>query len=207
MNRLLFSTLLALLFLGNKPSQAQKPGLPYNRFTGEITQTKLVETGQSREKTYKAIRCWILKKYPNHREIIKIDEPGPGKIVLQDSDPIAAGRFKSITYKIHIDIKDGSYSCTINNVMTLTPGTNVYRSADQDFSRMGMYGKDIDDIDREISITRNKKQRAKLYQKRQFFKSLLADYDKSHVAMDIQFTRIQNSIFEATNANDSLAAN
>lgn len=207
MKRNLLSTILIVLFLLPQSGHAQKPGLPYNRFTGEITQTKFVQTGQSREKTYNAVKTWITKKFPNHREVIKIDEAGWGRIVFQHHEPIPSQRFKSFSYRVTLDIKDGSYSCTINNVKTLSPGSTVYQSADVDFSNMGTYGQDIDDIDREISITKNKKDLEKLYEERRTLKSFLREYDKSHNVMDVHFTMIQNGIFDATTGGNSLAEN
>ena len=205
MKRNILSTILIVLFLLPRTGSAQKPGLPYNRFTGEITQTKSVETGQSREKTYNAVKTWITKKYPNHREVIKIDEAGWGRIVFQHHEPIPSQRFKSFSYRVTLDIKDGSYSCTINNVKTLIHGSTAYQSADADFSNMGTYGQDIDDIDREISITKNKKELEKLYEERRTLKSFLREYDKSHNVMDVHFTMIQNGIFDATTGGNSLA--
>jgi hypothetical protein len=207
MNQLLYSTFFIGILLFPATGSAQKPGLPYNRFTGEITQTKFVETGQSREKTYNAVKSWITRKYPNHREVIKIDQAGWGKIVFQHHEPIASQRFKSFSYRVTLEIKDGNYTCTINNVKTLSPGSTVYSSADMDFSNMGTFGKDIDDIDREISITKDKKELAKLYEERRTLKSFLSDYDKSHNVMDNHFTMIQNGIFGAVTGSNSLADN
>ncbi|MCE7066946.1 DUF4468 domain-containing protein [Dyadobacter sp. CY326] len=206
MKQFLPSTILSIFLLFAQQSHAQKAGLPYNRFTGEITQTKFVQTGQSREKSYNAIKAWIVKKYPNHRQLIRIDDAGSGQLVLQDTEPISSAKFKSFSYRVNIDIKDGNYTCTINTVKTLSPGADSYVTADQDFSNMGMYGQDIDDIDREISITKDKKELAKLFNERRVLTSFLRDYHKSHYVMDLHFTMIQNGIYQSVAGAGSLAA-
>ena len=206
MKRFLFSTIFIFSLHLITPGFAQKPGLPYNRFTGEITQTKTVQTGQSRDKTFGAIKGWITRTYPNYREVVRAEDMSSGRFVLQDREPIISGQFKSFSYRVTLDVKDGYYTCTINNVKTLSSGSAAYTSADMDFSNMGMYGQDIDDISRQISITKNKKVLAKLYKKRHALKSLLSDYNKSHHKMDLQFSTIQNGILEAVSGTSSLAA-
>ncbi|SKB80265.1 DUF4468 domain-containing protein [Dyadobacter psychrophilus] len=207
MKRFLFSTTLIFSLHLFTPGFAQKPGLPYNRFTGEITQTKTVQTGQSRDKTFSAIKGWITKTYPNYREVVRAEDMSSGHFIIQDREPIVSERFKSFSYRVTIDVKDGNYTCTINNVKTLSPGSATYMSADMDFSNMGMYGQDIDDTSRQISITKNKKVLAKLYKKRRVLKSFLLDYNKSHNKMCLQFNMIQNGILEAVSGVSSLAAN
>jgi hypothetical protein len=140
-----------------------------------------------------------------YQEISESQTSNP-QLVLQDTEPITSARFKSFSYRVIIDIKDGNYTCTINNVRTLSPGAEAYISADQDFSNMGMYGQDIDDIDREISITKDKKALAKLYDERRTLKLFLRDYDKSHCVMDMHFTMIQNGIQQSVTGSGSLAS-
>jgi hypothetical protein len=202
----LLSTLFIVALNLFKPSFAQKSGLPYDRFTGEITQTKSVQTGQSRDKAFSAARAWIRRTYPNYREVIRVEDAGLGRIVFQDQEPIVSESFKSFSYRVQVDIKDGFYNCTINNVKTRNAVSADYTSADADFSNIGMYGKHIDDIGREISITKSKKAKAKLYQQRRNIKSVLQDYHKSHYLMDLQFTMIQNGLREAVLGPGSLAA-
>ncbi|MCF0041283.1 DUF4468 domain-containing protein [Dyadobacter fanqingshengii] len=206
MKRFLFSTTLIFSLHLITPGFAQKPGLPYNRFTGEITQTQVVKTDQSRDKAFSAIKAWISKTYPNYREVVRAEDMSSGRIIIQDREPINSNRFKSFSYRVTIDVKDGHYTCTINNVKTLSLGSAAYASADMDFSNMGMYGQDIDDISRQISITKNKKALAKLYKNRSVLKSLLSDYDKSHYKMSAQFNMIQTGLLEAVSGTSSLAA-
>ncbi|MCF0050517.1 DUF4468 domain-containing protein [Dyadobacter sp. LJ53] len=206
MKRFLFSTTLIFSLLLVAPGFAQKSGLPYNRFTGEITQTKTVQTGQSKDKTFNVIKSWISRTYPNYREVVMAEDISSGRFVIQDHEPIVSERFKFFSYRVTIDVKDGNYSCTINNVRTLSSGSSAYTSADMDFSNIGKYGQHIDDIGWQISITKNKKDLAKLYKKRRALKSHLADYNKSHCKMDQQFTFIQNGLLEAVSGAGSLAA-
>jgi hypothetical protein len=206
MKHSLLSTLLIVLLCFPEPASAQKAGLPYNRFTGEITQTKVVQTGQSKAKTCQALRSWIFKTYPNYREIMKVDDPGTGKIVYQDKEPIVSEKFKSFSYRVSIDVKDGLYSCTIDQVRTLGPGSTEFTSADMDFPTIGIFKKDLDDVERDISYTTNKRELAKLYKERRTLKSFLLDYHKSHQTMLSQFNMIQNGLRLAVNGMGPLAA-
>lgn len=206
MKRFLFSTILIFAICTTLPGLAQKPGLPYDRFTGEITQTNLVQTSLSKDKAYTLIKAWIYKTFPNYREVVKVEDMSWGRLVFQDREPVLSAHFKSFSYRVTIDIKDGSYTCTINNVKTLSDGAAVYTSADLDFSTMGMYGQDIDDIGREMSVTRNKKELAKLHKERSVLKSFLRDYHKSHCTMNAQFNMIQSGLRGAVFGTSSLAS-
>jgi hypothetical protein len=206
MKHCLLSATFVFTLLFARAGYAQKSGLPYDRFTGEITQTNIVQSRQTKEKIFHAIKAWIVKTYPNHREIVRTENMNTGRIVFEDVEPISSPSFKSFSYVVTIDVKDGGFSCKINKVKTLSAGSAAYTSADMDFSTMGVYGQDIDDLDREISITRNKKELAKLERERHTIKSFLRDYDKSHSAMNTQFEMIQNGIRRAVLTGSSLAA-
>jgi hypothetical protein len=185
---------------------AQKPELSYNKFTGEITQTRIVDMGKDQLVAFRNVRAWLTQKYSNYWEIIKVSDLDRGKIVYHGSESVYTPGFDAFSYRVTVDIKDNQYSCTIDQVKTKQSGSKVYESSDMDFSTIHTYKRRIADIDVRKTLRKGKAEQTRLNRERWAKTSYLENLAKMHDIMAYQFERIQVEVRNAALKGDPMVS-
>ncbi|WAC14657.1 DUF4468 domain-containing protein [Dyadobacter pollutisoli] len=183
--------LLSMMLLTSLIGTAQKPELTYNKFTGEISQTRVVDMGRAPAVAFRNVRAWLTQKYSNYWEVIKVSDPDRGKIVYHGSEPVYTQGFEAFSYRVIVDLKDNKYSCTIDQVKARPTGSKVFVSSDMDFSTIYTYQKRIADIDVAKTLRKGKAEQTRLNQERSAKVTYLENLAKMHDIMAYHFNRIQ----------------
>jgi hypothetical protein len=154
--------LLSLILFISLTGLAQKPELTYNKFSGEISQTRIVDMGREPTVAFRNVRTWLTQKYSNYWEIIKVSDQDRGKIVYHGSESVYTQGFEAFSYRVTVDIRDNKYSCTIDQVKTRQTGSKDFVSSDMDFSTIYTYKKRIADIDVAKTLRKSKAEQSRL---------------------------------------------
>jgi hypothetical protein len=195
---------LSLIVFTSFSGLAQKPELSYNKFTGEVTQTRVVDMSKDHLVVFRNVRTWLTQKYSNYWEIIKVSDADRGKIVYNSSESVYTPGFDAFSYRVTVDIKDNQYSCTIDQVKTKQSGSKDYVSSDMDFSTIHTYRRRIADIDVAKMIRKGKTEQSRLNRERWSKTSYLENLAKMHDIMAYQFDRVQIEVRNAALKSDPM---
>ena len=103
--------------------------IPLLQGTSIIGRECVVNTGKPKVDTFRSVRTWIVKKYPNYSKIVQIEDFPAGQIIYKIAESIPYGRFKSMFFSVTIDIKENKYRCTIDGLSLMGRYSDSYTAA------------------------------------------------------------------------------
>jgi len=192
----LMTLFIAISIITESYSQ-KKFSPPYNEITGEITQTKIVETGKNKDATFNLVRAFLAKKYPSYKDMVQVEDLNSGQIIFSGAEPIYKGRFDSFSFATTVDIKDGKYRCVIDNVKVREKGSAHYSTFSISHSMIKKYDKEIEDLEYLISTTKKKRELSSLNEDLAIKNSFRSDYIEAHHMMALRFDIIQLGMQDA----------
>jgi hypothetical protein len=122
-------SVLFLAFLLPILAKAQNPfNFPLDSTTGRISYSQVIDLPKkSKDDIYKSLKLWIAKEYVNPKEVVNVDDPETGILLLKPSfviEEINHGKtfdmktYLRYNYDMKILLKDGKIKVTISDIVS-----------------------------------------------------------------------------------------